>query len=124
MRSFGITHKLIAPATPRHDGKVERFHRTSQEHFYNHLSFETLDDLQTKLGNWLIRHNNTVSSVLLNRYGKQKWQTPLEKRAELLELLKEQSQTESNQIELTARHKDGKLTTQFVTLPKVRWLTV
>jgi len=124
MNYFGITHKLIEPATPRHNGKVERFHRTSQEHFYNHLSFETLDELQTKLGTWLDRHNNTVSSVLLDRHGKQKWQTPIEKRLELLELLKEQSQSESNQIEITARHKDGKLTTQFVTLPKVRWLTI
>lgn len=34
-----ITHKLIRPRTPWHNGKVERSHRNDQERFYNHLSF-------------------------------------------------------------------------------------
>jgi len=34
LASEGIRHKLIAVATPRHNGKVERSHRTDQERFY------------------------------------------------------------------------------------------
>ena len=36
---LGITHKLIRPRTPRHNGKVERSHRLNQERFYNYLHF-------------------------------------------------------------------------------------
>ena len=36
---LGITHKLIRPRTPRHNGKVERSHRNDQQRFYNYLSF-------------------------------------------------------------------------------------
>ena len=39
LAAFGIRHKLIAPATPRHNGKVERSHRSDQERFYNDRTF-------------------------------------------------------------------------------------
>lgn len=85
MESLGIRHKLIKPHTPRHNGKVERSHRTDQESFYSYLSYSTIDELREKMAEWLIRYNNRPHSSLRNRAGKRVWLTPLQKRAELLE---------------------------------------
>ena len=83
-----VRHKLIRPRTPRHNGKVERSHRSDQEAFYNHLKFRTLDELQEKMGEWLKRYNDRTHSSLRNKNGKRVWQSPRQKRAELLEILK------------------------------------
>ena len=74
--SVGITHKLIRPRTPRHNGKVERSHRNDQERFYNHLHFYSYDDLLIQMKRYLRRSNNIPMQVL-------GWRTPLEKRFEL-----------------------------------------
>ena len=44
-----IKHQLIRPYTPRHNGKVERSHRTDGENFYRTLTFETYDELKEKM---------------------------------------------------------------------------
>ncbi|GHV01991.1 IS481 family transposase [Clostridia bacterium] len=90
MNQLKIYHQLIRAYTPRHNGKVERSHRTDQERFYNFLTFTSFDELKEKMGAWLNRYNRTPSSALKNRIGKHVWQSPLEKRAELLEILKEE----------------------------------
>ena len=38
---------------------------------------------------WNVRYNNRPHSQLRNKEGKRVWLTPIQKRAELLELLKE-----------------------------------
>ena len=53
-----ITHKLIRPYTPRHNGKVERSHREDQKRFYNLHSFYSLDDFKKQLMVYLKRSNN------------------------------------------------------------------
>lgn len=73
---FNITHKLIRPRTPRHNGKVERSHRNDQERFYNHMSFYDYDDLATQMKRYMNRSNNIPMQVL-------DWKSPLEKRHEL-----------------------------------------
>lgn len=80
----GIIHKLIKPRTPRHNGKVERSHRTDNERFYRYLKFHSMDDLQKQMAAYLERWNNIPISTLKSRDGKTKWLTPMEKRAELL----------------------------------------
>ncbi len=85
LAKLGIKHKLIKPFTPRHNGKVERSHRSDQESFYNYLTYSTYDELKEKMREWLDRYNNRPHSSLKNREGKRVWLTPLEKRAELLE---------------------------------------
>jgi len=77
--SLGITHKLIRPYTPRHNGKVERSHRNDQNRFYNHLSFYSLDDLNYQMKLYLKRSNNIPSSSL-------KWLSPLETRNKLINI--------------------------------------
>lgn len=85
LAKYGIIHKLIKPRTPRHNGKVERSHRTDQECFYDHLQYSTYEELKEKMADWLIRYNNRPHSSLRNRFGKRVWLSPLQKRAELME---------------------------------------
>ena len=80
----GIEHKTIKPRTPRHNGKVERSHRSDNERFYKFLRFYSYDDLKTQMKAYLRRSNNIPMSVLASKDGKQKWLTPKEKRKELL----------------------------------------
>lgn len=57
LAEFGIRHKPIAPATPRHNGKVERSHRTDQERFYNDRRFFSLRYLQEQMKRYLWASN-------------------------------------------------------------------
>ncbi|MCL2370774.1 MAG: DDE-type integrase/transposase/recombinase [Firmicutes bacterium] len=94
MNRLGIKHQLIQAYTPRHNGKVERSHRTDQEKFYNYLTYENFDELNEKMADWLIRYNKTPSTVLRDRNGKRAMQSPLDKRTELIEILKETANTQ------------------------------
>jgi len=47
-----ITHYLIDPGKPAQNGKVERSHRTDQEHFYDRNRFVSVDELKEKLNVW------------------------------------------------------------------------
>ena len=57
LETLGIRHKLIAPATPRHNGKVERSHRTDQERFYNGGRFFSLKHFKTQMSRYLRESN-------------------------------------------------------------------
>lgn len=57
LAAFGIRHKLIAPATPRHNGKVERSHRSDQERFYNDSKFFSLNYLKEQMSRYLRESN-------------------------------------------------------------------
>ncbi|MGI6676194.1 MAG: DDE-type integrase/transposase/recombinase [Bacilli bacterium] len=46
---LGILHKTIKPRTPRHNGKVERSHRSDNERFYRTLKFYSFEDLQKQM---------------------------------------------------------------------------
>ena len=60
----GISHKLIRPRTPEHNGKVERSHRIDQERFYRTLSFYSLGDLREQGARWMKRYNSTPRMAL------------------------------------------------------------
>ena len=74
---LGITHKLIRPRTPWHNGKVERSHRNDQERFYNHMRFYSYEDLKVQMNRYLNRSNRIPMAVL-------NWMNPLQKRQSLL----------------------------------------
>ncbi|MBQ3335322.1 MAG: transposase [Eubacteriaceae bacterium] len=78
---LGITHKLIRPLTPWHNGKVERSHRNDQERFYNHVSFYDYEDLKLQMKRYLYRSNRIPMAVL-------DWLSPIEKRRELMAIFK------------------------------------
>lgn len=88
LNKLKIHHKLIRVYTPRHNGKVERSHRTDSENFYRHLKFTTYDELCEKMRDWCNRYNNCPHSSLRDKNGRRSWITPLQKRAELLDELK------------------------------------
>lgn len=75
-KQLGITHQLIRPRTPRHNGKVERSHRNDQERFYNFLKFYSYSDLLVQMKRYLKRSNNIPMQVL-------GWKSPMQKRFEL-----------------------------------------
>ena len=68
-----IEHKLIRPRTPRHNGKVERSHRSDQERFYNHLNFYSYDDLLVQMKRYLRRSNRIPMTIL-------GWKSPVDMR--------------------------------------------
>jgi len=60
----GIFYKRIRIATPRHNGKVERMHRTDQMRFYNDLKMFSLQDGRTQLSAYNKKSNNIIMTVL------------------------------------------------------------
>jgi len=58
MHIEGIEHKLTKPATPWHNGRVERSHRTDDKFFYSRLSFYDLNDLREQGKVWLRKYQN------------------------------------------------------------------
>ena len=87
MNKLKIKHQLIRAYTPRHNGKVERSHRTDSENFYRSLKFDTYEELCEKMRDWCNRYNNCPPSALRDKDGRRAWITPLQKRAELLDEL-------------------------------------
>lgn len=75
-QKLNISHKLIRPRTPWHNGKVERSHRNDQERFYNHLSYYSYEDLKKQMAAYLRRSNNIPMQVL-------GWISPCQKRKQL-----------------------------------------
>ena len=53
LATCGVRHKLIAVATPRHNGKVERSHRSDQERFYEGRRFFSLTYLREQMRRYL-----------------------------------------------------------------------
>lgn len=62
----GISHKLIPPRTPWHNGKVERSHRNDQRYFYDWEKFGSVDELNKKLCEHL-RWSNRKTMRTLDR---------------------------------------------------------
>lgn len=58
LKELEITHKLIRPFTPRHNGKVERSHRKDNEYFYATHKFYSFEDFSKQLAVHLKRYNS------------------------------------------------------------------
>lgn len=61
---LNIIHYLIDPGKPAQNGKVERSHRTDQEHFYDLNRFNSVLDLKIKLRKWNNYYNNLEHCAL------------------------------------------------------------
>ena len=53
-----IIHYLIDPGKPQQNGKIERFHLTSENDFYQQETFKDLNSLKRKFRDFLYYHNN------------------------------------------------------------------
>lgn len=61
---YNMPHYLIDPGKPAQNGKVERSHRTDQEHFYDLNKFRTVIDLKRKIRIWNEYYNNLEHCAL------------------------------------------------------------
>ena len=59
-----IIYHRIRIATPRHNGKVERQHRTDQMRFYDYLRMYNLEDGRKQLAEYQKRSNNIIMTCL------------------------------------------------------------
>lgn len=57
-QKLDIEHYLIDPGKPAQNGKVERSHRTDQEHFYDEVNYDTVEELKLKLRLWNMYYND------------------------------------------------------------------
>jgi len=72
----GIEHKLSRPATPQHNGFVERSHRTDEEEFYRLIDVVRLDNVQLQVAmkrwqdeyNYLRLHSSCNNRPPMQRY--------------------------------------------------------
>lgn len=55
---LNINHYLIDPGKPAQNGKIERFHRTVEEEFYQTTAFKDLNSLRKKLRDYLYYYNH------------------------------------------------------------------
>ena len=69
LKQCGITHKLIRPYMPRHNGKVERSHRKDNEYFYAIHKFYSFDDFRKQL----IVHNRKYNNFPMRPLN---WKSP------------------------------------------------
>ena len=67
LKELGITHKLIPPRTPWHNGKVERSHRNDQRYFYDWETFRSVEELNHKLLQHLKWSNNKPMRTLKDK---------------------------------------------------------
>ena len=54
----GIKYHRIRVATPRHNGKVERQHRTDEKRFYKKMKMYNLDDGRKQLARYNKKSND------------------------------------------------------------------
>jgi len=64
LENMGIIYKRIRIATPRHNGKVERQHRTDQLRFYDNLRMQNLAEGRKHLAAYHARANTHIKTCL------------------------------------------------------------
>jgi len=57
LQNQGVQHKLIRIATPWHNGKVERSHRTDEEEFWRLFQLRSVPEAHRRLARWNHRYN-------------------------------------------------------------------
>ena len=61
---MGIAYPRICIATPRHNGKVERQHRTDEMRFYKHMRMYSLEDGRRQLAVYQRQSTNHIMACL------------------------------------------------------------
>ena len=64
LNDMDILYKRIRIATPRHNGKVERQHRTDNIRFYSTLKFLSLAEGRAKMAKYQLLSNNIIMTCL------------------------------------------------------------
>lgn len=61
---MGIIYYRIQIVTPRHNGKVERQHRTDETRFYKHIRMYSLEDGRRQLAVYQRKSNGYMKTCL------------------------------------------------------------
>jgi transposase InsO family protein len=90
--SLKVKQVFVRPATPKHNGKVERSQREDQVNFYDNLKFSTEQELHIKSAIWLERYNDRLSSALTpmncqSPRNSLNWLTPNQKQTECVKFM-------------------------------------
>jgi transposase len=64
LMDMGIEYQRIRIATPRHNGKVERQHRTDEMRFYDNMKMYSLEDGRRQLAEYQRKSNNIIMTCL------------------------------------------------------------
>ena len=80
LEDMDILYHRIRVATPRHNGKVERQHRTDEKRFYKKMRMYNLEDGKKQLKKYNLKSNN-IPKVCLN------FRTPNEVLADYLAIM-------------------------------------
>lgn len=64
LMEMGIMYQRIRIATPRHNGKVERQHRTDELRFYRHMRMYCLEDGRKQLASYQRQSNSHIMTCL------------------------------------------------------------
>jgi hypothetical protein len=88
LKSLKIKYKQIRVATPRHNGKVERSHRTDNA-TYKNFTFSTFEELRAFGEQKMYLYNNAPNRMLRSRHNRNYRMSPYEARQELLQELKQ-----------------------------------
>lgn len=64
LKEYGIRYHRIRVATPRHNGKVERQHRTDEMRFYQHMRMFNLEDGRKQLAAYQAKSNGYIMTCL------------------------------------------------------------
>lgn len=64
LEDMGIIYKRIRIATPQHNGKVERQHRTDEMRFYDNMKMYSLADGRKQLAEYNRKSNNIIMTCL------------------------------------------------------------
>lgn len=80
LEDMDILYHRIRVATPRHNGKVERRHRTDEKRFYKKMRMYSLEDGKKQLKKYNLKSNN-IPKVCLN------FRTPNEVLADYLAIM-------------------------------------
>jgi transposase InsO family protein len=64
LEDMGILYHRIRIATPRHNGKVERQHRTDELRFYNKLRMYSLEDGRKQMDSYQAKSNHHIKTCL------------------------------------------------------------
>ena len=86
LKRLGIAHRKIRPYTPRHNGKVERYHRKDNEAFYATHTFYSFEDFKVQL----VRRNREYNNFPMRPPG---WKSPREALSLFLSYKSEMNQS-------------------------------
>lgn len=66
LNDLTVHHRYIKPRTPKHNGKVERSHKTDKMEFYQLLDYTDDVNLKAKLDEWEAFYNYARPHVAMN----------------------------------------------------------